>query len=110
MSTKTKTLNIVRWVARILGTIAIVILLFGMFSDENSFNNTTEIFVFVCFPVCTVLGLLIAYKWEAIGGIIAIVGMIGLHILRNDLITNLEINAFAIPGLLYIIYAVWSRN
>ena len=81
-----------------------------MIGDMKGFNTPTEIVAFICFPISTIIGLLIAYKWEGIGGIITIAGMMGLHIMRNDLISNLEINAFAIPGLLYIIYAVWSRS
>ena len=98
------------WCARIFGTIAIAILVYGMIGEVHDFNSNAEIFTFICFPVTVIVGLLIAYKWNALGGFISIAGMIGLHVMRTDLISSLEINAFAIPGLLYIIYAVWSRN
>ena len=110
MTNKSTFLNGVLWGARILGTLAIAILVFGIIGDTKGFNSNTEIFTFICFPVAVIVGLLIAYKWKALGGFISIAGMIGLHIMRNDLISSLEINAFAIPGLLYIIYSVWSKN
>ncbi len=110
MSKQTKSLKIIRWLARILGAIAIVILIFGMVGDLNGFKSNTEIFTFICFPVLVIIGLLIAFKWEGRGGTISILGMVGLHIMRTDLVSSLEINAFAIPGLLYIIYSVWTKN
>lgn len=110
MSNKANTLNIIRWLARILGAIAVFILIFGMIGDVNSFKSTSEIFTFICFPVAVIAGLLIAFKWEGLGGFISIAGMIGLHVMRTDLVSSFEINAFAIPGLLYIIYSVWSKN
>lgn len=110
MKKPSKTLMVIRWLAWILGTLAIGLLIFGMTNDDLEFNSNAEIFTFICFPVAVIVGLLIAYKWNALGGFISVAGMIGLHIMRNDLISSLEINAFAIPGLLYIIYSVWSKN
>lgn len=110
MKKPSKTLTVIRWLARISGTIAIGVLIFGMIGDVQGFKSNTEIFTFICFPISVFVGLLIAYKWEALGGFISVAGMIGLHIMRTDLISSIEINAFAIPGLLYIIYSVWSKN
>ena len=117
MPSKERTLKIILWSARILGTLALAILLFMLFSDlfnvdaiAQSITTLSEILTFICFPLSTIVGLALAYKWKGLGGTITVIGMIGLHILRNDLISSLAISAFAIPGLLYVIYSVWSKN
>ncbi len=117
MLSKKRTLKIILWSARVLATLALAILLFMLFSDlfnvdaiAQSITTLPEILTFICFPLSIIIGLLLAYKWKGLGGSISVIGMIGLHILRNDLISSVAINAFAIPGLLYIIYSVWSKN
>ena len=84
--------------------------LFSIDALAQSMTTLPEILTFICFPISVIIGLILAYKWKGLGGTITIFGMIGLHILRNDLITSVAINAFAIPGLLYIMYSVWSKN
>lgn len=117
MLSKKRTLKIILWSARVLATLALAVLLFMLFGDlfsmdalAKSMTSLPEILTFVCFPISIIIGLLLAYKWKGLGGSISVIGMIGLHILRNDLITSVAINAFAIPGLLYVIYSVWSKN
>ena len=110
MANKTKFLTITLWVARVLGASSIAILFIVMYGDISEFNDNLELLVFFCFPVLVQFGLLLAFKWEGLGGFLSVLGMISLHIFRNDLIESSLINAFAIPGLLYIIYAVWSKN
>ena len=117
MLSKKRTLKIILWSARVLATLALAILLFMLFSDlfgmeaiAQGITTFPEILTFICFPISVIIGLLLAYKWKGLGGSISVIGMIGLHILRNDLISSVAINAFAIPGLLYVIYSVWSKN
>ena len=110
MGNKTKFLTITLWIARVLGTLTIAILFIATYGDIGRFNDSKELFIFFCFPVLVQLGLLLAFKWKGFGGFLSVLGIIGLHIFRNDLIESPIMNAFAIPGLLYIIYAVWSKN
>lgn len=113
---KQKGLKIILWTARFLGTLVIAFLLFMTIGELFSTDSKTvimknsDIIALIFFPISTIVGLLIAYKWEAIGGIITVGGMISLHIFRPDLASSLLISAFAIPGLLYIIYASWSKE
>jgi hypothetical protein len=117
MEQKNKGLRIIQWAARVLGTLTLAFLLFmvlGEFfgSEEAGMGITAseDMLSLICFPVSTIIGLAISYKWEGIGGIITVIGMISLHIIRPDLASNLLISAFALPGLLYIIYAVWKKR
>jgi glycerol uptake facilitator-like aquaporin len=109
MANKTKFSTITLWIARVLGALTIAALFIAMYGDISGFNDNKELLVFFCFPVLVQLGLLLAFKWKGFGGFLSVLGMIGLHIFRNDLIESPIMNAFAIPGLLYIIYAVWSK-
>lgn len=113
---KQKGLTIILWTARLLGSVVIVFLLFMTIGELLSTDSKTvmiksaDIPTFILFPVSTIIGLLIAFKWKGIGGLITVGSMIGLHIIRPDLASSLLISAFAIPGLLYVIYSVWSKK
>ena len=110
---KQKGLLIILWAARLLGAVVIVFLLFMTIGElltdpETNMISHSDYIALLLFPGSTILGLLLAYKWKGFGGFINVAGMICLHIIRPDLATSLLISSFAIPGLLYIIYSVWS--
>lgn len=102
--------------ARITGSLILAFVLFfvlaHIFGEEESgsgFKNTSEAITFIFFPVSTVLGLGLALKWEGLGGLIVILGMIGLFIIRPDLLGPLFLIPL-IPGGLYSSYWLLSRN
>jgi hypothetical protein len=113
---KQKILSVILWLAKILGAVVIVFLLYMTFGELFSTGTKTvmlkdsDIVALIFFPISTIIGLLVAYKWQGTGGLITVGGIISLHIVRPDLASSLLISAFAIPGLLYIIYAVWRRR
>jgi len=107
--------QIIRWFARILGSLSLAFLLFmvgahvlatitGEGETIGKFNSVSEMISFAFFPVSIIIGLGIAWKWEGLGGFITIAGIIGFHLIRPDLIFDLIINGLAAPGLLFIIY------
>ena len=117
MEQNNKGLRIIYLMARGLGTITLAFLLFMVitefFGSEESglgIGPGKDMVSLLCFPISTIVGLTLAYKWEGIGGIITVLGMISLHVIRPDLASDLLISAFAIPGLLYIIFAVWKKR
>ena len=57
-----------------------------------------------------IIGFILAWKWEFWRGIIALLGMIGLPLLRPDLIANYPlIGAVVIPALIFI-WLGWTRE
>jgi hypothetical protein len=73
-----------RWVARIMGILFIALFLFLFIADsiekgtipiENE-RVPMKVSLFLTFT-----GLIIAWKWEGMGGAIAIVGLLGFNIL-----------------------------
>lgn len=112
MKDQTRTTTLIRWIARIWGTLILVFVLFfivalivgGDESGEGLFN-TKEIITFIFFPLSTEIGLGIALKWEGFGGLITTIGIIGLFMMRFDLISNAYfIAGIAPPGILYMVY------
>jgi len=116
MKNQKKTANIIRWIARIWGTSILAFVLFFLFAHifgteegGKGFNNNSISFIF--FPVSSIIGLAIALKWEGLGGLITTVGIIGLFILRFDLISDpFFICGITAPGILYLVYWYLSNG
>ena len=112
MKNQTRIVTVIRWIARIWGTLILAFVLFFVVAlivggDESGDGlfNTREVITFIFFPVSTVIGLSIALKREGLGGLITTLGMIGLLIMRLDLLSNpYFIVGIAPPGILYIVY------
>ncbi len=111
MKNQRKSANIIRWIARIWGSLILAFLLFFLLlhifgNDESGegFRSATEIITFICFPISAIVGLGLAWKWEGLGGLITVLGMIIFGILRPEMIINIFTIAILIPGLLFIIY------
>ena len=117
---KNKGLKILLWTARILGGISLAFLIFtvgahviGAFSESGEgfvFDSNKELISFLLFPVSTMVGLGLAFKWKGLGGLITILGIIGFHFLRPDLILDPMIDGLALPGILFFLYWFLSRN
>lgn len=112
---------IIRWIARIWGSLSLAFMLLfvgahliGTITGEGEpigkFNSASEMISFAFFPVLTIIGLGAAWKWEGLGGFITITGIIGFHLIRPDLIFNPMITGLAIPGLFYILYWILSKR
>jgi len=116
MKNKKSIANIIRWIARIWGTLSLIFILFfviahiiGSITEKGEGLGQLSI-SFVFFPLSIILGLSLALKWEGLGGLITIAGIIGFHIIRPDLIFDLMIDGLAAPGLFYILYWFLSRG
>jgi len=116
-----QTAQSIRWIARIWGSISLAFLVFfvgahliasltGDGEPLGKFNSESEMISFAFFPVSVIIGLGIAWKWEGLGGLITIAGIIGFHVMRPDLIFNVMIDGLAAPGLFYILYWFLARG
>ena len=117
MTDQNKIATIIIWIARISGSLILAFMLFFLlahiFGEEesgNGFRNTKEVISFLFFPIGTLIGLSLAFKWEGLGGIITIVGMIGLFVVRPDLLNSIYMTIPIIPGILYTIYWLITKN
>ena len=105
------------WLARVSGTMLLGLLLFmvhgHLTGDANGpnaweFNNKADVLAFVLFPVCTSIGLALAYKWALLGGALSVLSLAGLLALRPDLLRP-QFLWLAVPGLLYVVHALVAR-
>jgi len=115
MKYKKPVVLIILWIARIWGSISLAFMLFFVGAHligtltaagepMRKFGSVPEMISFAFFPVFTIIGLGLAFKWEGFGGLVSTAGIIGFHILRPELLFNLMIDGLAFPGLLYILY------
>ena len=109
--------SVVHWIARIWGTLilafVLVFMIPGFFGADagEGLRDTREVVTFILFPVCTVVGLGLAYRWAGLGGLVATAGTIGLFVLRPDLIASPWFTvAIAPPGILYLAFWALTRK
>ena len=77
-----------------------------MFGDgeEGGPMSRSDQWSFAFFPIGLSVGLLLAYKWEGLGGLVATASMAALFVIRMDLLRSGYMTLIALPGLLYLLY------
>jgi len=109
----------IKWIARIWSilSLAFLLLFFGS-SIIDSIGKDTFAFKamlqFIFFPIGLTIGLILAWKREGPGGIIAIGSIICFHlqmlVVHGNLDFSLIIELLAVPGILFILYWFLSRK
>jgi hypothetical protein len=127
--------TIIRWIARIWGGLILAFVLFFLLAhvigsitgdgeQGGGFANIQEVIAFICFPIGTIIGLALAYKWEGLGGLIASLGLIIMLVILtvfmpipenasfSDFFKRFSFFIFFIfpPGLLYLIFWYLSKK
>ena len=110
---KKRMMVIIRWIARIVGLLYLAFFLLMLIGEELSSSQESNpltvsawlgfVFVFIYF-----VGLILAWKWEGIGGLIAIGGTIGFFVTIQKY--SLMILIMAAPALLFLICWYLSRS
>ena len=103
--------SVILWTARVIDSVLLVFVLiflmahiFGKDESGEGFSNSGEIIQFICFPVGLVAGLLIAWRWEGVGGLVSTLSMTTLFVMRSELVGNPYMIIMIIPGLLFLLY------
>ncbi|HHZ65933.1 MAG TPA: hypothetical protein EYN38_11640 [Flavobacteriales bacterium] len=115
MKNKKQIANIIRWTARIWSLLSLAFMLFMVGghifgSEPQSIIDMKDLLMLVFFPTGVLTGLFLAWKWEGTGGIATIGSIIGLYVLRPDLILDPLIASLVAPGVLFLIYWLLSRK
>jgi hypothetical protein len=111
------TVRVLLWGARILGGALLAFLLFMLVgaltgdpsdADGLNFRHASDAIAFTLFPVCTIIGLALAYRWSLFGGLVAVLSMVLLVILRPDLL-QFTFLVMVTPGLLFVAHGLLDR-
>lgn len=107
--------KVIRIIARVWAVLGIAFLLFMILghifgSEPQQVNGMNDVLSLAFFPTGVLIGLLLAWRWDGLGGIITIASMIGLYILRPDLTFDLFTLALAVPGVLFLVYWLLNRQ
>ncbi|TBW28894.1 hypothetical protein [Gramella sp. KN1008] len=104
------------WVARAWGSIILAFVLFFLiahiFGTEETGTGSLsnkDIITFICFPIGTITGLALAYKWPGLGGLISSLSIITAMLLNNVLDLKFLLGIFP-PGMLYLLYWYLDRK
>lgn len=105
-------LFVLRWIARILSITSVAVLTLFLFG-EGSFSSVTlkEGIGLVFFPFGLIIGLVLAWWKEFIGGAIAVGSILGFYVIYELLISGSWpkgpwFAVFAIPGALFLLYGI----
>ncbi len=105
-SLESKTTRVIRWIARILGLLLILLVLVfaipEIMSESNPSAEATPI-AMVLAGVIMLGGLGLAWKWELIGALISLAGFIGVCILNLNAMKMPMFYLFALTAILFLI-------
>ncbi|MEI6697319.1 MAG: hypothetical protein WCO13_14790 [Bacteroidota bacterium] len=106
-----RNLKILRWVARIISLPLIVFIGIQIFFPESKRTQalpTIEQIMIWFFPIGYFVGLVISWKWDLIGGIISLIGLVATIVYRPDLFFMALV--LAIPAVMFILYWYLSKK
>lgn len=102
------------WMARIWGSLIIVFIMVFLIAhilekepSGEGISGTKELITFIFFPILTVIGLVLAYKREGLGGLVASLALITAMSLNSIIDLKFVFLIFP-PGVLYLVY--WYLN
>jgi hypothetical protein len=97
-------LSVVRWTARILGT-AILLLIVAIAVGEglpNPFAQPVEVQLLFAAMLTIMVGLILAWKWELLGGLLILGGFAFFAIVNHGIKLNLAFGPMLAVGLVYL--------
>ena len=114
-SASTRSVIIIRWLARIIGTLSVAVVLFLMVAEsveKGRIAIDSDRIPMTAFGFLAFIGLIIAWKWEGLGGAMALGGLIAFNILAPAgakgglfVVTGL----YGLPALLFI-FCWWQTR
>ena len=109
-------MNILRWIARICALLSIGFVLLFLFGEGLTVNGVwptpVEWIGLLFFPFGLALGLLIAWRYELLGGVVAAGSIVAFYlwsyVVHGDFPRGPYILLLALPALLFLIFA-WRK-
>ncbi len=105
-----KSVKIIRYSARFLGTLWVLFMAYfvlfyvlGIGGEGMVMKSTADVITFLVYPMCTLVGLSIAWKWEGVGSAVTVLANIGLLVFRPELAARFYLLIPLLPGALYLL-------
>ena len=115
-----KSVLVLRWVARILGTILVLFILsqfIGAFIRKGYINVAHPgHYVLLAFFGLAQVGILLAWRWEGIGGFLAVFGIIAFDLLNifwvqsPRMVSSIVASLFWLIPAFFFIYCWWKTR
>jgi hypothetical protein len=112
-SSDTQSIRIIRWTARIISILIISLFLLFFIGEsvtEHHPNAEPIAIINIVVGVLMIGGLVVAWKWEFLGGLISVIGFIGVGIVNPRSFTLPMMYLFLLPAILFLICAWKSRS
>jgi hypothetical protein len=115
-----KTIQIMRWITRIWAALVAAAVIFAFFANifiegggSSSQFSTRDILMMVLF-VLTWMGLILGWKWEAIGGGLTVGSMLAFYIFEVIFTGSFPKGGFfiviALPGVLFLYLGLMAKE
>jgi hypothetical protein len=109
MSISIRRLAMFRLAARLMAAAMLIVVLYfllayliGSHESFGHFRNLRELLTFICFPVSSLIGLGMTFRYEWAGALLVLAGLAGLLLLRPELGSNLLMMAPALPACIFL--------
>jgi hypothetical protein len=110
-------LGLIRWTARIWAAASLLFLsafIFGNTEPPEKWPTVVEWIGLAFFPIGIILGLVIAFRKELLGGAIAVLSLLGFYIWHFIVAGRIAEGPWfvivAAPGLLFLIAGIFSHT
>ena len=118
MKKKNRSLLIIRWTARIIALFFILTMLLiffaSIFSTEESKPTGVAWIGILFMPIGVVVGLILAWKWEGLGGIIALISLVSFHLfllIQSGMFRSFPFADLTIvPAILFLVYWYLTKS
>ncbi|HEY60461.1 MAG TPA: hypothetical protein G4N92_07255 [Anaerolineae bacterium] len=103
--------NVMRWIARIwsIASILFILVMFigSLFSGDSSIFSLRDVIGLFFFPIGVFVGLVLAWRWEGIGGVITVASFFAFYLTLWSFDGRLPRGPYfaltAAPGLLFLV-------
>jgi hypothetical protein len=104
-----------RWVARLSSLVSMALLLFLFGEGINPSQLTaSEVLGLLFFPFGVVVGLLLGWRWETLGGAVTLLSLLAfykvMYAANGRFPEGIWFALFALPGLLFLYCGLCSNN
>jgi hypothetical protein len=109
VTTQSVSLCVLRWSARVLSIFAVGAVLLFAFGEGLNLSHFTprELVLFLFFPLGVCLGMILAWRWEGLGGAITVVSLAAFYLadrlMSSSFPRGIALAVLASPGFLFVL-------